>query len=655
MVTPASPQNGSQRLAWYQEAKFGLFIHWGAYSVAGVEASWPIMAPELSAAMFGTQISISEKEYLTLPARFNPVDFDPDAWVRLAQEAGMRYIVLTSKHHDGFCMFDAPGTDYKITNTPYGKDICLELAQACARAGMPLGFYYSPPDMHHPGYRDTRKPAIKNWTGEPKRKQWGEYLDYMESHIRKLLTDYGEVAIIWFDGLTNHGKYDPERFHKLVHELSPNTLINDRLGDDYDFITPEQFIPQTGIPARTYKPPSGIDPGGDGFFKTVSFLSKVPGVGGWIRKQMRKYSDGTLELTPVHKEPYPSPEHFQPWETCMTMGQTWAHNPKETTWKSPGTLVRNLVNVVSRGGNYLLNVGPTARGTFPSEAVERFNYIGRWMNSYNQAIYGATYTPLQGQSWGQVTRKGDELYLHIFDWPAGGKLVIDVFPGQARAIRLFSGEPLAFSQAGPRLEITLPPHSPDPDVSVLAVDIDPSEKGWREYSAPVSTKITPAKHIQNQAIASALINLILNGLIAFFSYRTRGNIPYGEAAVDILITVFIIAFLTAWITVGLARAEVVKGNLTRLASARRGLRLPKSPALRALLIALACTLLFGGLFLDGLLYLVSPLELSNWAYIVIKTLYTGASGALASALTILSVVLDENRSWTCSATEASSN
>ena len=209
MAQPASAQQDHPRLAWYQDAKFGLFIHWGAYSVAGIEASWPIMAPELSAAMFGTQLSISEKEYLTLPSRFNPVDFDPHAWVRLAQEAGMRYIVLTSKHHDGFCMFDAPGTDYKITNTPYGKDICLELAQACAQAGMPLGFYYSPPDMHHPGYRDTRKPATHNWTGEPKRKGWGEYLDYMESHIRKLLTDYGEVAVLWFDGLTNHGKYDP--------------------------------------------------------------------------------------------------------------------------------------------------------------------------------------------------------------------------------------------------------------------------------------------------------------------------------------------------------------------------------------------------------------------------------------------------------------
>jgi len=321
-----------QRLEKYLDARFGMFIHWGVYTVAGVEASWPIMAPDLSEAMFRNQTRITQSAYEALTSRFNPVDFNADDWVRSAQEAGMRYMVFTAKHHDGFCMFDAPDTDYKISNTPYGKDICLELAQACARANMPLGFYYSPPDMHHPGYRDTSKPATANWTGEPKRKEWSTYLDYMESHIRKLLTDYGDVFVLWFDGLANHGKYDPERFHKLIRELSPATLINDRLGDDFDFVTPEQFIPKAGIPTRTGKPPAGLDPGGDGFFKTVDFLFKVPLARGWIKKQMEKYADGTLELTPVHQEPYPSPERFQPWETCMTMGQTWAYNPTETCW-----------------------------------------------------------------------------------------------------------------------------------------------------------------------------------------------------------------------------------------------------------------------------------------------------------------------------------
>jgi alpha-L-fucosidase len=638
-------QNLEDRLAWYQDAKFGLFLHWGAYSVGGIEASWPIMAPELSAAMFGTQAKISEQDYIKLPSRFNPVDFNPDEWVRLAQEAGMRYIIITSKHHDGFCMFDAPGTDYKITNTAYayGKDICLELSQACARAGMPLGFYYSPPDMHHPGYRDTSKPATKNWTGEPKRKEWGEYLDYMESHIRKLLTDYGEVAILWFDGLTNHGKYDPERFHKLVHELSPKTLINDRLGNDYDYITPEQFIPKKGIPARTGKPNPSLDPGGDGFFRLVSSLSTMPLIGTWLLNQVKKYGEGTLELTPVHQETYPSPERFQPWETCMTMGQSWAHNPDETKWKAPGQLVRNLVNVVSRGGNYLLNIGPTASGVFPVEAIERLKTIGQWMKKNHESIYAATYTPLRGLPWGQATRKDNKIYLHVFDWPMDGKLAVEFFPGHARTVSLLAANLLTFSQRGQTLEIALPAQGPDPDASVVVVEIDPAEKVWSDYSAPVSTTVAPKKYIKDQAIASFIINSVLNGLIAFFSYLSFTSFTYSQVANDVLITVFIITFLTSWIMVGSARGEYRKGNLTKHPTVRRGLRLPTSPFVRGLLIGIVCTIVWGGGFLNGLIHLVSPLGMSTWAYMLVKTLYTGMSGALASALTVMSAISDENR------------
>jgi len=637
-------QHQRSSIDWYQEARFGLFIHWGAYSVAGAEASWSIMAPKLAGAMFGTQVTITEEEYVNLPSQFNPVDFNPDEWVRLAKEAGMRYIVITSKHHDGFCMFDAPGTDYKITNTPYGKDICLELSQACARQGMPLGFYYSPPDMHHPGYRDISKPVAVTWTGEPKRKQWAEYLDYMESHIRKLLTDYGDVAVMWFDGLTNHGKYEPERFHKLVHELSPKTLINDRLGDGYDFITPEQFIPKNGIPARSGKPNPSLDPGGDGFFRLVSSLSTKPLIGGWLRKQVAKYGEGTLELTKVHQEPYPSPERFQPWETCMTMGGSWAYNPQETNWKEPKLLIQNLVNVVSRGGNYLLNVGPTPRGSFPPEAIERLQHIGRWMKNYSKSIHGATYTPLQGQAWGQATRNGDRIYLHIFNWPADGKLIADSFPGQARTVSLFAGQPLAFTQSGTRLEIMLPSQSPDPDLSVLTVEIDPAEKGWSEYSAPIPATIEPKKYIQDQAIASFIINMILNGAIAFCAYSFFEHFSYYEVAKDILITVFIITFLTSWIMVGSARNEYKKGNLTRHPTKRRGIKLPKVPVARGLTIAIICTIVFGGIILCGPIYLLSPMGMGNWAYAFLKTIYAGASGALASALTVLSVVSDENRS-----------
>ncbi len=472
-----SVQNSNQRLDWYLEAKFGLFIHWGAYSVAGVEASWPIMTPDLSEAMFKNCTKITEAEYVALPSKFNPTEFNPDAWVRIAQNAGMRYIIITTKHHDGFCMFDAPGTDYKVTNTPYGKDICFELSQACAKVGMRLGFYYSPPDMHHPGYRDIRKPVTKNWLGEPKRKGWGGYLDYMENHIRKLLTDYGDVSILWFDGLVNHGKFDPPRFHKLIYELSPNTLINDRLGDGYDFVTPEQFIPKKGIPVRTGKPPSGNDPSGERFFKTIVFLFRIPGIRSLIRKQLQKYTDGELELIPVLQEPDPSPERFQPWETCMTMGQSWAYNPDETDWKAPGQLVRNLVEVISRGGNYLLNIGPTASGVFPPEAIERLQHIGQWIDRNYEFIYDSTYTPLQGLTWGQATRKGNRVYLHIFDWPSEPKLEIDHFPETVSAVRLITGDPLAFSQSGQQLEMALPRQASDPDVSVIVVTIDDAEKG----------------------------------------------------------------------------------------------------------------------------------------------------------------------------------
>ena len=431
------------------------------------------MAPDLAEVMFGTKGRIREADYRILAERFNPVDFDATAWVSAAQRAGMRYMVLTAKHHDGFCMFDAPGTDYKITRTRFGRDVCQELAEACERAGMKLGFYYSPPDMDHPGYRDTRKPATRNWTGEPGRKEWGTYLDYMESHLRKLLGgEYGKVSLIWFDGLANHAKYDPPRFHGLIHSLSPSTLINDRLGEDYDFITPEQFIPKVGIPVRSGKPLAGNDPGGDRFFRVVTALFQVPGARQLIRRQLEKYRDGTLELTPVPQEPNPPAERFQPWETCMTMGSTWGYNPQEHNWKAAGQLVRNLVEVTSRGGNYLLNVGPTERGTFPAEALERLEAVGQWLDCYGESIYASSYTPLPEASWGRTTLKGKELYLQVVEWPAGGILRVEGCPYPARAARLLGGPALGFTQREGVLEIEVSKQAPNPHTSVLAVEVE---------------------------------------------------------------------------------------------------------------------------------------------------------------------------------------
>jgi alpha-L-fucosidase len=443
------------RTQWYRDAKFGLFMHWGAYSVAGVEASWPIMEPE----WFSHVRPISEKEYVDLPKRFNPSQFDPHAWVQLAKQAGMRYMVFTTKHHDGFCMFDAPGTDYKITNTPYGKDVLALLAAACAEEKMPLGFYYSPPDMHHPGFRDTSQPAARNWQGEPSRPQWASYLDYMESHLRTLLTRYGPVAIIWFDGLFGVAKYDPPRFHKLIHELSPQTLINDRLGPGGDYVTPEQFIPD-GIPIKRKEPPSDITPGTFNVF--VALMKVLPQK--WVLPLLLSLAKSRYPIS-LH----PSPREFQLWETCMTMNDSWSYNPSDKNFKSPEKLIRTLVEVASRGGNFLLDVGPTPEGTFPPEDKERLRRIGDWMQANGDSIYKTTYGPLQSLPFGRTTAKDGTTYLHLFDRPTG-RLEMSGFPAKVTSVSLLAGDQAcAFQQSGDRLSVDVPALPSDASVSVLAI------------------------------------------------------------------------------------------------------------------------------------------------------------------------------------------
>src|SRR6266581_811223 len=286
----------NDRTRWYRDAKFGMFIHWGPYSLASVEASWPIMTP--------TPAGISEAEYRELPRRFNPSKFDPNSFIDLAKAAGQQYMVFTTKHHDGFCMFDSSYTDYKITNTTYGKDIVKQLADACKEAGMPLGFYYSPPDMHHPAFRDTSKLAKENWDGEPARLEWPLYLDYMQLQLTELLTAYGPVALIWFDGLHHQEKYGGVRFLDLIHRLQPATLVNDRIGLPGDYQTPEQFIP-SGIPTKDVR------------FNAVDTS---------VQQKL--------------KNMIPRPDEFQLWETCMTINNTWAYNSYDHEYKSARMLIR---------------------------------------------------------------------------------------------------------------------------------------------------------------------------------------------------------------------------------------------------------------------------------------------------------------------------
>ena len=414
-----------EHTAWYRRAKFGMFIHWGPYSLASVEASWPIMVPG--------KWGITEAEYRALPERFNPTNFDPDAWIDLARTAGQQYMVLTTKHHDGFCMFDSSYTDYKITKTPYGKDIVKQLATACGARGMHLGFYYSPPDMHHPGFRDTTKLASVNWHGQPERPEWSSYLEYMELQLAELLTRYGPAVLIWFDGLNNQEKYDGRRFLNLIHRLQPPTLVNDRIGVPGDYVTPEQFIP-SAIPTR------------DAHFNAVD-------------------QSVNREL----KQGVPAPEDFQLWETCMTINNTWAYNANDHDYKSAKTLIQSLVEVASRGGNFLLNVGPRPDGTIQPEFQERLRTIGDWITLNGDSIYGTTYGPIQGVAGIRTTAKRDTIFIHAFDWPSRALDLQGIKGKVVSAHLLANGQMLKFAQSEAGLRIELPASAPDSNVSVIAV------------------------------------------------------------------------------------------------------------------------------------------------------------------------------------------
>jgi alpha-L-fucosidase len=339
-VTPSFAQQGSasaretpaqfaERTRWWREAKFGMFIHWGVYSV-------PADVTTRDGHLGGAEWYFSNKQlqvrdYERFAAQFNPVGFDAKRWVRTAKDAGMKYIVITSKHHDGFCMFDSQLTDYNITRaTPFKRDPLKELAQECRRQGLRLGFYYSIMDWHHPDYLPRR-----SWEGDERPANGASldrYLDYMKGQLRELLTNYGPVGIIWFDGGWEHNAQElhSSEVNAMIRSLQPNVIINDRNHLPEDHATPEQTIPA------------------------------------------RADSPGRL------------------WETCMTINDTWGYATNDTNWKPADELIRKLCDIAGKGGNFLLNVGPMADGEFPAAINERLAAIGRWMKINGPAIYGTT-------------------------------------------------------------------------------------------------------------------------------------------------------------------------------------------------------------------------------------------------------------------------
>jgi alpha-L-fucosidase len=458
----AQTNANDKRMEWWREARFGMFIHWGVYSVpAGTYKGQKI---NRIGEWIMNRGKIPVAEYQQFAKEFNPVKFDADEWVRMAKNAGMKYIVITSKHHDGFAMFDSKASKWNIVDaTPYGKDILKQLAEACRKQGIRLGFYYSQAqDWNNPGGAVARKVASEGWANpdstaidaytEKHNGHWdpaqetktmSQYInDVAVPQVKELLTNYGDVAILWWDTPTGMTDEYAEKLNALL-TLQPNIITNDRLKrPNYpgDYKTPEQRIPN---------------------------LSELDG---------------------------------KDWETCMTMNETWGYKSYANNWKSTQTLIRNLIDIASKGGNYLLNVGPKADGTFPQESIDILKGMGAWMKVNGEAIYGSKASPFGLFTWGRCTKKDPNsyrdgkntiLYFSVFDWPKDGKLVIPGLPNEIISAKLLAnGTILKTSITHEAAVINVPEQAPDPIATVIRLEV----KGRVEtIPAKPNDKVKPAE------------------------------------------------------------------------------------------------------------------------------------------------------------------
>ena len=399
------------RMRWFRDAKFGMFIHWGVYAVpAGTYQGKPV---NNIGEWIMRNARIPLKEYKAFAQQFNPVKYNPEAWVETAADAGMKYIVITSKHHDGFALFDSAATDWDVVNaTPYGKDLLEPLAAAARKRGLKFGLYYSQAqDWTHPG---GAKYGIKEGDGwDPEHK--GSFDDYLKKiavpQTQEILTKF-HPDILWWDTPVWMNAERAKPLHDIAVQY-PKMITNDRLGGGFpgDTQTPEQSIPATGIKDRD-------------------------------------------------------------WETCMTMNDTWGYKSYDQNWKSTETLIRNLVDIVSKGGNYLLNVGPTAEGEIPQPSIDRLKEIGRWMNVNGDAIYGTTASPCNKPEWGRLTRKGDKLFLQVFEWPKNGELIVPL-SAKTQGCRLLAdpSRKCEVSQTNDFLTVRLTGEAPDAICSVVELTI----------------------------------------------------------------------------------------------------------------------------------------------------------------------------------------
>lgn len=421
-----TPKQRDERMRWWREARFGMFIHWGLYAIPA--GQWGDRTDYGEWIRDKAQIPVDR--YEEFRDRFNPQHFDADAWAALAKEAGCKYVVITTKHHDGFCLFDSKQTDWDVMSTPFKRDIMKELSEACRRAGLRMGWYYSIMDWHHPDYVPRRAWEKRSAAGA----NFANYVNYMKSQLRELLTNYGPISVVWFDGQWE-GSWDNDTgiaVAKHVRQLQPATIINSRVAKFSGFY--------------------GFDP---------------------------QYAGVVDYGTPEQEIPDSSPVDID-WETCMTMNDHWGYNARDDHFKSVEELIRKLVDIASKGGNFLLNVGPDANGEIPPTSVEHLKAVGAWMRSNGESIYATCAGALKSLPWGRCTQKSlpdgtTRLYLHVFDWPRDGVLRIEGLLNQAigDCYLLSDAErkPLRTTFSNAERDIELPPTAPDKIDSVVVLDL----------------------------------------------------------------------------------------------------------------------------------------------------------------------------------------